>query len=46
VTLFQVYEHVINPDKLRTRIADGERHVRADQRRVVLDKRELCSRPY
>ena len=25
VTLFQVYEHVINPDKLRARIAEGER---------------------
>jgi hypothetical protein len=24
VTLFEVYEHVINPDKLRVRIADGE----------------------
>jgi hypothetical protein len=23
VTLFQVYEHVVNPDKLRTKIADG-----------------------
>jgi hypothetical protein len=23
VTLFQVYEHVINPTKLRTRIAEG-----------------------
>ncbi len=26
VTLFQVYEHVINPDKLRAKIAEGERH--------------------
>jgi nucleotide-binding universal stress UspA family protein len=30
VTLFQVYEHVINPDKLRARIAEGERHSRAE----------------
>ena len=28
VTLFQVYEHVINPDKLRARIAEGERALR------------------
>ena len=40
VTLFQVYEHVINPDKLRARIADGERLFRADHRRIVVDKRE------
>jgi hypothetical protein len=40
VTLFQVYEHVINADKLRARIAEGERHFRADHRRIVLDKRE------
>ncbi|HKV99993.1 MAG TPA: type IV secretion system DNA-binding domain-containing protein [Vicinamibacterales bacterium] len=40
VTLFQVYEHVINADKLRVRIAEGERHFRANHRRVVLDKRE------
>jgi hypothetical protein len=40
VTLFQVYEHVINAEKLRARITDGERHFRANHRRVVLDKRE------
>src|SRR6188508_3301467 len=40
VTLFQVYEHAISPDKLQARIADGERHFRAGHRRVVLDKRE------
>src|SRR5207237_7433780 len=28
VTLFQVYEHVINTDKLRARIEEGERHFR------------------
>jgi hypothetical protein len=40
VTLFQVYEHVINPDKLRTRIAEGERRFSANNRRIVVDKRE------
>ena len=40
VTLFQVYEHVINPDKLRARIADGERRFAANNRRIVVDKRE------
>src|SRR5438105_194705 len=40
VTLFQVYEHVINPDKLRARIADGERRFTARNRRIVVDKRE------
>jgi hypothetical protein len=40
VTLFQVYEHVINPDKLRDRIADGERRFGAHNRRIVIDKRE------
>jgi hypothetical protein len=40
VTLFQVYEHVINADKLQARIEEGEKHFRANHRRVVLDKRE------
>jgi hypothetical protein len=40
VTLFQVYEHVINADKLRARIDEGERHFRANHRRIVVDKRE------
>lgn len=40
VTLFQVYEHVINADKLRTRIDEGERHFRAQHRRIIVDKRE------
>jgi hypothetical protein len=40
VTLFQVYEHVINPDKLRARIADGERRFDSRNRRIVVDKRE------
>ena len=37
VTLFQVYEHVISPDKLRARIVEGERRFRANHRRIVLD---------
>ena len=40
VTLFQVYEHVINPDKLRVRIAEGERYFQANHRRIVLDTRD------
>ena len=40
VTLFQVYEHVINPDKLRARIADGERRFASKNQRIVVDKRE------
>jgi hypothetical protein len=38
VTLFQVYEHVINPDKLRARIAAGERRFGAGTRRLVIEK--------
>jgi hypothetical protein len=45
VTLFQVYEHVINADKLRTRIAEGERYFRANRRRIVVDKREHLVTP-
>src|SRR4051794_29993789 len=40
VTLFQVYEHVISPDKLRVKIADGERRFTAKNRRIIVDKRE------
>src|ERR1700681_3262884 len=40
VTLFQVYEHVINPDKLRAVIAEGERRLAARPRRLAIDKRE------
>ena len=41
VTLFQVYEHVINPDKLRAEHR-GRRAAlqRANNRRIVVDKRE------
>jgi hypothetical protein len=35
-----IYEHVINADKLRTGIAEEERHFRANHRRIVVDKRE------
>jgi hypothetical protein len=38
VTLFQVYEHVINADKLRARIAEGERRFGVAPRRLVVDK--------
>jgi hypothetical protein len=40
VTLFQVYEHVINADKLRVKIAEGERRFSVGNRRIVVDKRE------
>jgi hypothetical protein len=45
VTLFQVYEHVINPDKLRMRIAEGETRFNAGNRRIAIDRRELLFRP-
>src|SRR6185436_5120863 len=35
VTLFQVYEHAINPDKLQARIAEGEERFRANERLIV-----------
>lgn len=41
VTLFQVYEHVINPDKLRTKITAGEARFGVDDRRIVIDKARL-----
>jgi hypothetical protein len=40
VTLFQVYEHAINPDKLRAKIAEGETRFTARNRRIFVDKRE------
>ena len=39
VTLFQVDERFINPDKLRTRIAEGERRFTARNRHLLVDKR-------
>ena len=41
VTLFQVYEHVINPDKLRARIAEGDERFGAKERRLVVPKGRL-----
>ena len=38
VTLFQVYEHVISPDKLRTKIQEGVRRFAAENRRLVVRK--------
>jgi len=43
VTLVQVYEHVINPDKLRTKIAEGQYRFAPDARRVVVDKNQHVS---
>src|SRR5580765_7761895 len=45
VTLFQVYEHVINPDKLRARIQEGETRFNAGNRRITINTRELLFRP-
>ena len=41
VTLFQVYEHVINPDKLRARITVGDMRFGAHSRRVIVDKTQI-----
>lgn len=38
VTLFQVYEHVINPDKLRARIVEGDERFGEGARRVIVLK--------
>jgi len=40
VTLFQVYQHVINPDKLRAKITAGEVRFAADMRRVYVHKEQ------
>ncbi|HKW02306.1 MAG TPA: TraM recognition domain-containing protein [Vicinamibacterales bacterium] len=40
VTLFQVYACVINPDKLRAKIAEGDRRFDANNQRIAVDKRE------
>jgi hypothetical protein len=45
VTLFQVYEHVINPDKIRARIEEGETRFNAGHRRIEIDRRDLLFRP-
>lgn len=38
VTLFQIYEHVINPEKLRVRIEEGERHFAERMPRIIVNK--------
>jgi len=38
VTLFQVYEHVIDPDKLRTRIREGHRRFAVNAKHIVVSK--------
>ena len=43
VTLFQVYEHVISVDKLRAKIADGERVFSQPNRRLVVDKQAFVA---
>jgi len=45
VTLFQVYEHVINPDKLRARIAEGDERFGVGERRVVVPKGDYSETP-
>ena len=45
VTLFQVYEHVINPDKLRARIERGDRHFADRSPRIVVAKTALIDTP-
>jgi hypothetical protein len=43
VTLFQVYKHVINPDQLRAKIAEGDQRFAAKNRRILVDKRTYLS---
>jgi hypothetical protein len=38
VTLFQVYEHVIDPDKLRARIREGHRRFAVNTTQIVVSK--------
>ena len=45
VTLFQVYEHVINPEKLGAKIAEGDVRFTAQHRRIVVDKRTYLAKP-
>jgi hypothetical protein len=39
VTLDQVYEHAINPDKLRAKILEGDRRFAAKHRRLIVTKK-------
>jgi hypothetical protein len=45
VTLFQVYECVINPDKLRAKLALGEQRFSAGSRRIVVKNTDLMLSP-
>jgi hypothetical protein len=45
VTLFQVYEHVINPDKLRAKIVSGQARFEAHNRRLVINKVDYFAKP-
>lgn len=45
VTLFQVYEHVINPDKLRARIEAGDRYFSERMPRIIVAKTALLETP-
>jgi hypothetical protein len=38
VTLFQVYEHVIDPDKIRARIREGQRRFGVNAKQIVVSK--------
>jgi hypothetical protein len=43
VTLLDVYVHVINMDKIRTRIADGDRYFSTPNHRLVVNKKCFAS---
>jgi hypothetical protein len=43
VTLFQVYEHVISPDKLAAKIAQGDVRFAARGQRITIDKRHYAA---
>jgi hypothetical protein len=45
VTLFQVYEHVINPEKLRNKIRAAEARFADDPRRVYVNKSDHLTVP-
>src|SRR5580765_5884511 len=45
VTLFQVYEHVINPDKLRAKLAQGERRFTAGTRQMTVKNTDRMLTP-
>jgi hypothetical protein len=45
VTLFQVYEHVINPEKLRRKIEEGAARFQCRGPRLVMDQAALFAAP-